>query len=65
MFTSKLSDPIFMIEFDLNGTSLEARIKISIVNPDVVCRRSYDVVQKQTWQQEAVKLFAWQIQRGF
>ena len=37
-----------MIEFRLNGTSLQARIQISIVNPDVVCRRSHDVVQKQT-----------------
>ena len=42
-----------------------ARIKISIANSDFICRQSHDLVQKQTWQQQAVKLFAWQIQQGF
>ena len=63
--TSKLSDTANMIELKNNVTSLQARIIISVANPDVVCRRSHDVVQTQTWQQEAVKLFAWQIQRRF
>ena len=64
-FTSKLSDTANMMKLKNNVTSLQARIIISVANPDVVLRRSHDVVQKQTWQQEAVKLFAWQIQRGF